>query len=532
MASPVTPLRPVLLIIRDGWGEDLSPAHAHYNAVRQAKTPWADHLSRHWPQTTLMTHGLDVGLPPGVMGNSEVGHQNIGAGRVVDQERVRIDKAFANGSLADNPVLQAAFERAKKGGCLHFMGLLSDAGVHSILAHLFGLWELAVKAGVTSIALHAFTDGRDAPQKSGVQFIEKVEAFIQTQGVGHIASVMGRFWAMDRDKRWDRIEAAYQCLTGDKVERTAPSARAAVEGYYAAPLDAARVGDEFVLPTVIMGPSGAPAPRIRSGDSVIFFNFRGDRPRELTHAFVTPDFHGFPRGDALDVHFVTLTAYEEGLCPNVLFQKPPKMTGTLGEVISKAGLQQFRCAETEKYPHVTFFFNDYRDEPFPGEDRGLAPSPREVSTYDQKPEMSASGITQAALAALLSKKYALTVVNYANADMVGHTGSLAATIKACEAVDAGVGALLQAVDEIGGGALITADHGNAEMMWDVAVQSPHTRHTTNPVECILYGKGYEALALRSGGRLADIAPTILQCLGLPQPVEMTGESLLADTIIE
>ncbi len=520
-------LRPVLLVIRDGWGEDLSSKNAPYNAVRRAKTPWGDHLSRHWPRTLLRADGLEVGLPAGVMGNSEVGHQNIGAGRIVDQERVRIDKAFLDGSLRGNSVLEETFQYLyKTGGYLHFIGLVSDAGVHSILAHLIGLWDLAIQSGIRKIALHAFTDGRDSPPKSANQFFEKIETLIRSKGVGEIASVMGRFWAMDRDQRWARIERAYACLTGNKIEQQAHSPQAALEAYYTHPLDQTRVGDEFILPTAIVGQDGIPKARIRSGDAVLFFNFRGDRPRELTQAFVQTDFPHFERPALLDLRFVTLTEYEAGLCPHVIFKKPPKMTGTLGEVVSQAGLKQFRCAETEKYPHVTFFFNDYREEPFAGEDRLLVPSPRNFPTYDLIPQMSAEGVTQGAREAILSKKYSLLVVNYANADMVGHTGSLPAAIEACERVDAGLGELLLAVDKVGGLAFVTADHGNAENMWDFQSNTSHTRHTLNPVEFIVYGKGSEAWDLRAGGRLADIAPTILECLNLKQPPEMSGQSLL------
>ena len=519
--------RQTVLIIRDGWGENHDASHDAYNAVKLARTPVSDGLTAGWPRTELRACGLDVGLPVGVMGNSEVGHQNIGAGRVVDQEIVRIDKGFAEGSLKSNPVLAEAFANAaQEGRSMHLMGLVSDAGVHAMLEHLYGLLRLAAEAGLERVHIHAFTDGRDTPPKSGLGYIEAVEAQCAQIGVGAIATVSGRFWAMDRDLRWERVQKAYDCLTGRSCERTARSATEAVQSYYATPLDANRKGDEFIPPTAIIDEAGEPRGVIRDGDSVLFFNFRGDRPREITRAFIEEGFSGFDRGERLELVYVTMTEYQKGLCGRVLFKKPEKMPDILGTVVADRGLSQFRCAETEKFPHVTFFFNDYREEPLAGEDRELVPSPKEVSTYDQKPEMSAAGVTAATCRAIRSGKYALVVVNFANADMVGHTGSVEAAVAACETVDACLGEILQAVDEVGAAAVITADHGNSDQMWVVETQSPHTAHTLNPVELVVYGKDCAELSLMEGGRLADIAPTVLRLMGIEQPAAMTGRCLI------
>jgi len=528
--------KPVLLVIRDGWGENHNPAHDKWNAVKLAKAPVSRKLSAEWPRTEIMACGLDVGLPAGVMGNSEVGHQNIGAGRIVDQELVRIDKGFATGAIAASPVLKAAFDREKKGGALHLMGLVSDAGVHAMLEHLYSLLELAKKAGLKRVFVHAFTDGRDSPPTSGLGYIKQAEKKCVEIGVGKIASVAGRYWAMDRDKRWDRVQLAYDTLTGRKIARTAPSAAAAVQAYYDKPAQPTMHGDEFILPTQVVGADGKPVGVVKNGDAIIFFNFRGDRPRELTRAFIDEPFKGFDRGPKLDLYYATMTNYEEGLCPHVLFDKPPKMPDILGEYVAKKGIPQFRCAETEKFPHVTFFFNDYREEPFPGEERAIIQSPKTLPdgspllTYDQQPEMSAFGVRDAARAAILSKKYGMIIVNFANSDMVGHTGSLPAAIKAVETVDACLGDLLAAIDQVGGAAVITADHGNSDQMWDFEANSPHTRHTLNPVEVVVYGQGLQNAKLRQQpvGRLADLAPTMLRLMGLPQPPAMTGQSLIVE----
>ncbi len=518
---------PVVLIIRDGWGENHNSAHDAYNAVKLADTPCADRLTAGWPRTEIMACGLDVGLPEGVMGNSEVGHQNIGAGRIVDQEIVRINKGIAEGSIGESQTLRDAFQRASRPGAkLHLMGLVSDAGVHAMLDHLYGLVRLAAGAGLTEVYVHAFTDGRDTGPFSGKGFIEQAEAELARIGVGRIASVCGRYWSMDRDNRWDRVRRAYDCLTGRAIEASAASAVEAVERYYADPESGSQKGDEFIPPTAVVDEAGRPLASIGDGDVVIFFNFRGDRPRELTRAFTEDNFEGFDRGAKPDLFYATMTEYQKGLCPNVIFHKPPKMKDILGGYVADLGIPQFRCAETEKFPHVTFFFNDYREEPFEGEDRALIPSPQEVATYDQKPEMSAIGVRDASLEAIRSGRYGLVVINFANADMVGHTGVLAAAIKACETVDACVADLLEAIDEAGGKALITADHGNSDQLVDPYTGGAHTAHTLNPVEVVLYGEGCRGLRLKPDGRLGDIAPTLLRMMDLPQPASMTGDCLI------
>jgi 2,3-bisphosphoglycerate-independent phosphoglycerate mutase len=521
--------QPVLLIIRDGWGSNHNESHDRYNAIKLARTPCDDALRAQYPVTEIAASGLDVGLPDGIMGNSEVGHQNIGAGRIVDQELVRINKALRQREVKSNPVFAAAIDRIRtRGGRFHLMGIVSDAGVHGMLDHLYGLLEILKEEGVTDVLIHAFTDGRDTSPSSGIEFVRQVEAKCREIGVGKIATVCGRFWSMDRDNRWDRVAKAYDCLTGRRAEATAASAEAALQHYYDHPLDSSRQGDEFVLPTWVLDPSGKPVGHIADGDVVLFYNYRGDRPRELTKAFVIDPFISFERGPKLDLFYVTMTEYETGLPVQVLFRKPEKMKNILGSYVSGLGIRQFRCAETEKYPHVTFFFNDYREEPFPLEERKVAPSPK-IPTYDLQPEMSADEVTALAREAILSRRYGLLVVNYANPDMVAHTGSLEATVKAVETVDEGVGELLEALATVGGKAIVTADHGNADQLWDPVTSTPHTSHTMNAVELFVVGEGCEKLRLRSGGRLADIAPTVLDLMRLPKPPEMTGESLILHT---
>ncbi len=519
--------KPVVLVIRDGWGENHNSAHDSFNAVKLANTPVADRLTADWPRTEIMACGPDVGLPENIMGNSEVGHQNIGAGRIVDQELVRIDKGIRTGSVKESPDLQAAFKRCiERGAKLHLMGLVSDAGVHGMLEHLYGLVRLAKEAGVPRVCIHAFTDGRDTGPFSGKAFLAQVEAELAKIGLGEIVSVCGRYWSMDRDNRWDRVEKAYNCLTGRKVVKTAKSADQALQSYYDQPDTDGTKGDEFISPTNVVDAEGIPLGLIEDNDSVIFFNFRGDRPRELTRAFLEDDFSAFERGPKLDLFYATMTEYQKGLCPNIIFRKPPKMVNILGQYVSEQGIAQFRCAETEKFPHVTFFFNDYREEPFPGEERELIPSPQEVATYDQKPEMSAYGIRDAVVKAIGSGKYGLIVVNFANPDMVGHTGVLKAAVQACEIVDGCVGDVLQAVDAAGGAALITADHGNSDQLWDPKNDGPHTAHTLNPVEVVLYGEKCRGLQLAGEGRLGDIAPTLLKLMDMPKPAEMSGSCLI------
>ncbi len=530
--------RPAVLIIRDGWGHNPDSQMDHANAIKLADPPVHRDLRAHWPTTLIGTSGPDVGLPPGTMGNSEVGHQNLGAGRIVDQESVRISKAIADGSFFRNAEFVAAVETclARKSQ-LHIMGLASDEGVHSRLEHLFACVELAARRGLRDVYVHCFTDGRDSPPTSGIGYVQRIEERLRHIGVGQIASVCGRYWAMDRDNRWDRVARAYRMLTeGDAV--AAPSATVALQRYYDQPVAPNMQGDEFVAPTVISEDGRRPLALVRDGDAIIFFNYRGDRPRELTRAFTFNTFPyiardksgaeremGFRREKKLDLFYVTMTAYEDGLPVKVAFAKPPKMKNIVGEYLGRLGLRQFRCAETEKYAHVTFFFNDYREEPFPGEDRQLVASPS-VGTYDQQPEMSAPAVADAAVARIAGGTYDFILVNFANPDMVGHTGNIAAATKACRVVDECVGRVLAAITEAGGCAVITADHGNFEQMIDPETGGPHTAHTLFPVPLHLFGKPFQNVSLREGGTLADVLPTMLAMLGLDQPEEMTGRSLI------
>ncbi|MGL4464432.1 MAG: 2,3-bisphosphoglycerate-independent phosphoglycerate mutase [Planctomycetia bacterium] len=537
--------RPVVVVIRDGWGENPYPEWNHANAVHLAKTPVSDRLRRDYPHTLIHTSGEDVGLLSGVMGNSEVGHQNIGAGRIVDQELLRLAKFVREGHIFENAVLLQAMRHVKENGSrLHIIGLASEAGVHSSLEHLYGLLEMAKRNGLASDAVfvHNFADGRDSPPNSGVEFCREIEKELARIGVGRIASVVGRYYAMDRDHRWDRVRKAYKLLT-EGVGLRAPTAEAAYVNYYANPTEPSRSGDEFIEPTAVTDAAGNPIGVVRDGDAIVFYNFRGDRPREISKAFVYDQFpytvvetasdgtkttvvHGFDRPKKLDVHFVTLTAYESGLPVQVALPKPPKMPGILGQYVSELGLTQFRCAETEKFPHVTFFFNDYREEPLPGEDRQIVPSPRDVTTYDQKPRMSALEVTEEMLKRVASDAYDLMVLNFANGDMVGHTGSLPAAIEAVEIVDACVGRVVDAVLAKGGALVVTADHGNCEQMIDPRTNGPHTAHTTYDVPLILVDDRFKGRILRAGGRLADVAPTALDLMGLEPPPDMTGRSLL------
>lgn len=525
-----TTRKPVLLIIRDGWGKNPDPKQNDTNAVNLAKKPCDDLLHAKYPVALVRASGLDVGLPDGVMGNSEVGHENIGAGRIVDQELVRLNKLFSEKRLVTNSVWHGVIDRVKsRKSRLHLMGIVSDAGVHGMLEHLYGLLRQAKADGVTEVFIHAFTDGRDTPPNSGLGYVKQVDEQCRSIGIGKIATVCGRFWAMDRDNRWERVQKAYDMLTGKKAEATAPNAAAAVQQYYDKPANDSQKGDEFIVPTWIVGQDGKPLASIQDGDAVVFYNYRGDRPREITKAFVIDGFKDFDRGKKLDLYYATMTEYESGLPVNVILPKPEKLKNILGQVVADAGIAQFRCAETEKNPHVTFFFNNYRKDPFPGEDRACPASPK-VATYDLQPEMSAADVTKAAKEAILSGKYGLIVVNFANPDMVGHTGSLPAAIKAVEATDRGVSELLEALAKVGGQAVIGADHGNAEQMWDPTVNGPHTSHTLNLVEYFVVGDGFAAgkTKMREGGRLADVAPTVLHLMGLPKPAEMTGQSLVID----
>ncbi len=533
--------RPLVMIIRDGWGHNPNPNAGKSDAIATANTPVDDRLRGQYPTTLIKCSGEEVGLPAGVMGNSEVGHQNIGAGRIVDQEIMRITKTVRDGSFFDNHVLKQVYAHASEtGGCVHIMGLCSDIGVHSILDHLYACVEAANKFGFPGdrVFIHAFGDGRDSPPTSGLGYIREVETKLQELGAGRVASVVGRFYAMDRDNRWERVETAYRMLVDGEGVRVA-TAEEAFTRYYENPTNSSQNGDEFIIPTVISPDGVNPLTTVKEGDSIIFFNFRGDRPRELTKAFTYNEFPfgaeakdgtvksmGFTRSKKLNLYYATMTAYEKGLPVNVIFNKPPKMKNLFGEYLANLGLKQFRCAETEKFPHVTFFFNDYRDDPFEGEDRFMAPSPREVATYDEKPEMSAHEVTEGILKALDSKQYDVLILNYANGDMVGHTGSIPAAIKAIETVDECVGKVVAKVQELGGALIITADHGNCEQMIDPNTGDPFTAHTTYDVPLIVVDDDCKGRRLREGGTLADMTPTALDILGLDKPAEMTGASLL------
>ena len=512
--------RPFVMIIRDGWGHNPDINDNKYNAIHLANTPCDDMLLRDYPNTLIATYGEDVGLPQGTMGNSEVGHQNIGAGRVVYQDSVRITKSIREGDFFENTELCKAVDKAKaNGGKLHLMGLCSDEGVHSLLFHLYGLLELAKQKDMKEVYLHAFTDGRDSPPTSGKGYLNQIEQKMEEIGYGQIATISGRFYAMDRDNRWQRVEKAYDCLTSG-IGATALNADEAMDITYAA-----GETDEFVKPTSILGTDGKPKAIIKDGDSVIFFNFRGDRPREITRAFVDPDFNGFERKANPNVYFVCMTQYDKSIPASIAYPKPPKMKNILGEYFGNLRISEFRCAETEKYAHVTFFFNDYREEPFPGEDRQIVPSPQ-VETYDLQPEMSAYGVTDVVLEKLDSGKYDVVIINYANPDMVGHTGILDAAVKACTVVDECVGKVLEKVKSLGGAALVLADHGNSEKMADGDPDNPFTSHTTGDVPIVVFDEDFKNAKLRQSGNLADVAPTFLDMMGLEIPEEMTGKSLI------
>ncbi|WP_417748134.1 2,3-bisphosphoglycerate-independent phosphoglycerate mutase [Rosistilla oblonga] len=530
--------KPVVVIVRDGWGQNPFSKWDQSNAVLMGKTPVSDALMQSYPNTLIKTSGEDVGLPAGVMGNSEVGHQNIGAGRIVDQEVMRITRSIRKGEFFENPVLQEAIAHVKaSGGSLHLVGLMSDGRVHSDLEHAFAVTELVKRSGLAGdrYIVHAITDGRDTAPTGGLGYVAKLQENLTSEGVGKVGSVIGRYYAMDRDLRWDRVKLAYDMMTRG-AEQTAATASEAIQSYYDNPTESNRTGDEFITPiTVSDADTVDPKQLVKAGDAVIFLNYRGDRTRELTKAFTYGDTEwanidggGFDRGEKIDnLYFATMTGYETGLPVHVIFEKPAKMPNILGQYISTLGLKQFRCAETEKYPHVTFFFNDYRDDPFENEERGMLQSPRDVSTYDQKPEMSAAGITDRVLQEIAAGKTDLIIMNYANGDMVGHTGNLNAAIKAVEVVDECVGKIVEATLAAGGSLIVTADHGNCEQMINPETGGPHTAHTTYDVPLIVVEPGLDGKQLRSGGRLADIAPTALALLGLEKPEEMTGESLIA-----
>ncbi len=501
------PSPPTMLVILDGWGwrEDTAD-----NAIRQARTPTFDRLWAAGPHAFLRTSGEDVGLPEGQMGNSEVGHLNIGAGRVVMQELPRIGRAIRDGTLAANPALRGLIEALRQsGGACHLLGLISPGGVHAHQDHAVALARIVAAEGIP-VRIHAFTDGRDTPPRSAAEYMAKFTADLPAGAA--IATVCGRYFALDRDNRWERVARAYAVLARGKGDAFATPADAIAAAY------AAGTTDEFIPPAAIAG-----YPGMADGDAILSFNFRSDRIRELLMALLDPAFTGFERTTITFAAAVGMTRYSDELAPlmQAIFA-PNSMSNILGEVASQAGLRQLRLAETEKYPHVTYFLNGGREQPFPGEQRVMVPSPK-VATYDLQPEMSAPELTRRAVDAIGSGKYDLLVLNFANTDMVGHTGSLPAATAAAEAVDAGLGAIADAIAAQGGALLVTADHGNAELMRDAATGEPHTAHTTNPVPVLLSGRPGTSLA---DGRLADLAPTLLALLEVPQPAEMTGRSLL------
>ena len=506
--SPKRP-KPVVLLILDGWGHREETAD---NAVAQATLPHWQRLLATAPHTLIHTEGRHVGLPDGQMGNSEVGHMNLGAGRIVYQDLTRIDAAIEDGSFFANPELVGACEDAKgEGRTLHVFGLLSPGGVHSHETHIFALLELAKRRGVARVAVHAFLDGRDTPPRSAEASLKALQSVCDKLGNAHIASVGGRYYAMDRDKRWDRLRLAWDAIVEAKSEHHAADASSALHAAYAR-----GENDEFVLPTVIDG-----AQPMRDGDAVVFMNFRADRARQISSAFVSPGFDGFEARRPRLSRYVCLTEYDAKL-PAAVAYGPDDLRHTLGELLADAGLTQLRIAETEKYAHVTFFFSGGREEPFVGEERILVPSPK-VATYDLQPAMSLPELTGKLVEAIASGRFDVIVCNIANPDMVGHSGDLQAAILAAQAVDVAIGAVDSAVRAQHGALIITADHGNLEMMRDPVTGQPHTAHTVGPVPLVYVGE--RAATLRSGGALRDVSPTLLDLLGLPQPAEMSGRSL-------
>ncbi len=505
--------KPVVLCIMDGFGKNDSD---YGNAIAMAKTPNLDKLMAECPMTYIGASGMDVGLPDGQMGNSEVGHTNMGAGRVVYQPLTRITKAFADGEAYENPALCSAMNNAKDKA-LHLIGLVSPGGVHSHTEHLYGLLEMAKKNGAENVYVHALLDGRDVPPSSAVDYLEELEAKMKEIGVGKIASVMGRFYAMDRDNIWDRVEKAYAAIVYGEGIQADDAVKAVKESYETIDEDGKHLTDEFVLPTVI-GTDG----RVKENDSVIFFNFRPDRAREITRTFVDPDFTGFERKNGFfPLNYVCMTQYDAEM-PNVAVAFGPEaLTNTLGEYLSANGKTQLRIAETQKYAHVTFFFNGGEEKQYEGEDRILVDSPK-ISTFDLMPEMSAPEVSEKLNEAVRSGKYDAVIVNFANCDMVGHTGIIPAAVKAVETVDTCVGSLVEAVKEMDGVLFVTADHGNADKMLDENGE-PFTAHTTNPVPFIIVNYPCE---VREGGKLCDIAPTMLKVMGLSQPAEMNGKSII------
>ncbi len=506
--------KPYALIIMDGYG--VNERHEG-NAIYTAKTPNMDKYMSQYPNTVIHASGMDVGLPEGQMGNSEVGHTNIGAGRIVYQELTRITKSIEDGDFFENEALLAAVENCKKNNsALHFMGLLSDGGVHSHIKHLYGLLELAKKNGLDKVYVHCFMDGRDVSPTSGADFVEALVEKMRNIGIGKIATVMGRYYAMDRDNRWERVEKAYRAMVFAEGNKDTSAVNAVKKSYNDG------VTDEFIVPTVITDDDGNALGRISAEDSVVFFNFRPDRAREITRTIVDTEFNGFER-EFFKTSFVCMTQYDASM-PNVdVAFKPQSLVNTFGEYISQKGLRQLRIAETEKYAHVTFFFNGGVESVYNGEDRALINSPK-VATYDLQPEMSAYEVTDEVVKRIESGEYDVIVLNFANCDMVGHTGVFDAAVKAVETVDECLGRTIDAINKMGGIALVTADHGNADQMLDYTTNDVFTAHTTNVVPLVMIGE--ESGAKLKVGRLADLAPTMLDLMGLEKPAEMTGESLL------
>ncbi len=513
--------RPVALIIMDGFGIN---KNKEGNAIAAAKTPYLDKLFATCPHTRIGASGMDVGLPDGQMGNSEVGHTNIGAGRVVYQELTRITKSISDGDFFTNEALMGAVNNCKEhDSALHLIGLLSSGGVHSHIEHLKGLIDMAKKEGLTKVFVHCIMDGRDVSPTSGTEFLEELSEKLKETGVGKIATVVGRYYAMDRDTNWDRVKKAYDAFVLSEGDKEEDIIAAVKKSYETKDENGALLTDEFIRPIVAVE-NGKSVGHIGENDSVVFFNFRPDRAREITRTLVDPDFTGFER-KFFPLYYVCMTQYDKTM-PNVhVAFKPESLKNTFGEYISGKGLKQLRIAETEKYAHVTFFFNGGIEKEYDGEDRALIPSPK-VATYDLKPSMSAREVCAEALSRINSDKYDAIILNYANCDMVGHTGVFEAAVEAVETVDECVGKVVDAVLSKGGVALITADHGNADMMVDPETGGPFTAHTTNPVPFIIVGDGEHKM--REGGRLSDIAPTMLRILGLAQPEEMTGECLFTE----
>ena len=509
---------PVVLIVLDGWG--LRP-QTENNAIALARKPAYDALIRRYPHAQLITSGEAVGLPAGQMGNSEVGHMNMGAGRVVYQDLTRIDKSIRDGELFASPALGAAMDRCVDGQhALHFIGLLSDGGVHSSQQHLHALIEMAARRHVPRVFIHVITDGRDTSPTGGVRYLGQLQAVLDKTRTGRVASISGRYYSMDRDKRWERIKLGYDAIVEGVAEQTTTSPVEALQAAYEA-----GVTDEFIKPIVVVDADQHPVGPVRDGDSIVFFNYRADRARQMTRAIALDDFDGFPRPHRRRVHYTTMTVYDRTFNLPVVFT-PQTFSGNLADVLAEHGRTNLRLAETEKYAHVTYFFNCGREQPYPGEDRVLVPS-QKVATYDLKPEMSAPGIADEMIGTLDAGKHQVVICNFANADMVGHTGRLDAAIVAVETLDTCLGRILDTLKRVGGRAVITADHGNAEQMWDDTLKAPHTAHTSNPVPVILYDEAHVGRPLRDGS-LRDVAPTMLALLGIPKSAEMTGTPLFED----